>query len=143
MHTTPATAASETRWDEDPLDRALASCIVAPDLPERFRSRVVAAVLTEQLESLAIRREQLEVEHARELAQLQRGHVALKRNTLMLVAAWAFAAGTCVQIALPWLHSHFELDSVTTAPLLALLIGLATGAKVWADRFGKPTRFMA
>ena len=143
MHTIPATNSSDTRWNEDTLDRALATCLVAPDLPERFRSRVVAAVLTEQLESLAVRREQLEVEHARELAQLQRSHIVLKRNTLMLVAAWAFAAGTCVQIALPWLHSHFELNSVTTAPLLALLIGLATGAKVWADRFGKPTRFMA
>jgi hypothetical protein len=143
MHTPPATATAETRWDEDTLDRALASCIVAPDLPERFRSRVVAAVLTEELESLAVRREQLELEHARELEQLQRSHIALKRNTLTLVAATAFAAGSCIQLALPWLHSRFELDSVATAPLLALLIGLATGAKVWADRFGKPTRFMA
>jgi hypothetical protein len=143
MHTTPVNTPIEPEWPNDALDQALASCILAPDLPERFRSRVVAAVLTEQLESLAVRREQLEVDHASELAQLQRSHIVLKRNTLILVAACAFAAGTCVQIALPWLHNHFELDSVTTAPLLALLIGLATGAKVWADRFGKPTRFMA
>jgi hypothetical protein len=131
MHTTPVNTLIEPEWPNDALDQALASCILAPDLPERFRSRVVAAVLTEQLESLAVRREQLEFEHARELANLQRSHIVLKRNTLALVAAWAFAAG------------HFELDSVTTAPLLALLIGLATGANVWADRFGKPTRFMA
>jgi hypothetical protein len=137
MHTTPVTPPNDANWTEETLDRALAICITAPKLPDAFRSRVVSAVLTEQLQSFALRRQQLEAEHAQELARLRQGHVALKRDSLVLVAACAFAAGTCAQMVLPWLHSQFELDSTLTASLSALLIGLVAGASVWTQRFGK------
>jgi hypothetical protein len=149
MHTPLAITSPEAPLPEDSLDRALAACIVAPALPDAFRSNIVAAVLTGQLQSFAVRRQQLEVEHAQELLRLRKGHILLKRDTLVLVAACAFAAGACAQVALPWLHTHFDLDIAVFAPLLALLIGLAAGASVWADRFGKPgqlfgmLRFMA
>jgi hypothetical protein len=123
---------------EETLDQALAACIVAPALPEAFRSRVVAAVLTEQLQSFALRSQQLEADQAQEWERLRRGHILLKRDTLILVTACAFAAGICAQMVLPWLHSRFELDSALTAPLVALLIGLAAGYSVWTERFGKP-----
>jgi hypothetical protein len=138
MYTTPTTTAPDAPLPKDALDRALAACIVAPALPDAFRSNVVAAVLTDQLQSFAVRRQQLEVEHAQELLRLRKGHMLLKRDTLVLVVACAFAAGACAQVALPWLHTHFDLDIAMSAPLLALLIGLAAGASVWADRFGKP-----
>ncbi len=149
MHTTPTTTPPDAPLPKDSLDRALAACLVAPALPDALRSRVVAAVLTEQLQSFAMRRQQLEVEHAQELVRLRKGYLLLKRETLTLVTACAFAAGACAQVALPWLHTHFDLDLAVFAPLLALLIGLAAGASVWADRFGKPgqlfgmLRFMA
>ena len=140
MHTTPTTVHADADLPRDSLDRALASCLVAPDLPAGFRSRVVAAVLAEQLQELSVRRHQLEAEHAQELVRLRKGYASLKRDTLSLVTACAFAAGACAQVALPWLQSRFDLDSAMAAPLLALLIGLATGAGVWADRFGKTGR---
>jgi hypothetical protein len=123
---------------EETLDRALATCIVAPALPDAFRSRVVAAVLTEQLQSFSQRSQQLEADQAQELERLRRGHILLKRDTLILVTACAFAAGICAQMVLPWLHSRFELDSALTAPLVAMLIGLAAGYSVWTERFGRP-----
>ena len=138
MHTTPASTPPDAPLPKDSLDRALAACIVAPALPVAFRSNVVAAVLTDQLQSFAVRRQQLEAEHAQERVLLRKGHIVLKRDTLVLVAACAFAAGACAQMVLPWLNSHLELDSTVTAPLLALLIGLVAGASVWTQRFGKP-----
>jgi hypothetical protein len=137
MHTIPAITQTDVVLPDDNLDRALATCIVAPNLPAGFRSHVMAVVLAEQLQDFAVRRRQLEAEHAQELARLRKVHVLLKRDTLAMVTACAFAAGACAQMALPWLHSRFDFDSAMTAPLLALLIGLATGASVWADRFGK------
>lgn len=138
MHTKPVTPTNNTDWSEEILDRALAACIAVPPLPDAFRSRVVAAVLTEQLESFAQRREQLEAEHAQELARLRRRHVVLQRDTLVLVTACAFAAGICAQMVLPWLHSRFALDGTLTASLIALSIGLLAGASVWTQRFGRP-----
>ncbi len=138
MLTTPATTPTSTDMPEATLDQALAACIVAPALPDAFRSRVVAAVLTEQLQSFALRSQQLEADQAKEMERLRRGHILLKRDTLILVTACAFAAGTCAQMVLPWLHSRFELDSALTAPLVALLIGLAAGYSVWTERFGRP-----
>jgi hypothetical protein len=138
MHTTPEATQTQADFPGDPLDRALTTCLVAPALPAEFRARVMASVLAEQLQELTERRHQLEAEHAQELARLKRGHVLLKRDTLALVTASAFAAGACAQIAIPWLQLHLEFDSAMTAPLLALLIGMAAGASVWAERFGKP-----
>ena len=138
MHTTPEATQTDADLPDDPLDSALATCLVAPALPAEFRARVMASVLAEQLQEITVRRRQLEAEHAQELARLKRGHVLLKRDTLALVTASAFAAGACAQIAIPWLQLHMEFDSAMTAPLLALLIGVAAGASVWAERFGKP-----
>jgi hypothetical protein len=133
----PTHTQRDAELPDDMLDRALASCLVAPQTPAGFRNRVLATILTEQLQEVAQRRQQMEQEHAQELLRLRKGHVLLKRDTLALVAASAFAAGTSVVVALPWLHNQFDLDSALTGPLLALLIGVATGASVWSERFGK------
>lgn len=138
MLPTPDTTPAATDLPDAILDQALAACIVAPTLPDAFRSRVIAAVLTEQLQSFALRSQQLEAEHAKEMERLRRGHILLKRDTLILVAACAFASGICAQMVLPWFHSRFEIDSALTAPLVALLIGLAAGYSVWTERFGRP-----
>lgn len=99
-------------------------------------------VLHEQLQQVEARRLALELEHAEVMRQFRRGHVLLQRDTLALITVCAFAAGTCASLAVPWLQDAFHLDSAVTVPVIALVIGLATGASAWVERFGKPGKLL-
>jgi hypothetical protein len=121
-----------------PVDDALDRTLIAPALPDGFRARVLTAVLCESLRQVEDRRQVLEREHAQALQQLRHGHLLSQRHTLALITASAFAAGACANLALPWLQGNLGLDSAVAIPLIALLIGAATGASVWVERFGRP-----
>lgn len=120
------------------LHNALQKTVSKPALPEGFRARVLTEVLGDELQRVEARRLALELEHARAMQQLRRGHVLLQRDTLALITVSAFAAGTCASLAVPWLRDTFGLDSALTVPMIALVIGVTTGANVWVERFGKP-----
>jgi hypothetical protein len=124
--------------DYSHLHDALQQTLTAPPLPEGFRTRVMAQVLNDQLQQVEARRLALELEHAKAMQQLHRGHVLLQRDTLALITVCAFTAGTCASLAVPWINGTFNLDSALTVPMIALVIGLATGASAWIERFGKP-----
>ena len=120
------------------LHSALQKALIPPVLPDGFRAHVLANVLNDRLQEVELRRKALEREHAQALQQLRRGHVLLQRDTLALIAACAFAAGACANLAVPWLRDALGLDSAVTMPAIALMIGLIAGASVWVERFGKP-----
>lgn len=124
--------------DDAALDRALAAALPPPGLPAGFHARLIAAMQVPAGEALARQRRQLEAQHQHELAALHSGFVRLRRDTLAMVLAAAFTAGALAHWALPWLHSHWGVDLSALLPALAGLIGLATGAAVWVERFGWP-----
>jgi hypothetical protein len=121
------------------LDHAIASALPAPPLPVGFHARLQAALADDAAQDLARQRRELEAEHARQLAALQRGFVRIKRDTLVLVLAVAFSAGAVAHWALPWLRQTLAVDLSVLAPLLAVAIGMAAGASVWVERFGLPS----
>jgi hypothetical protein len=120
------------------LHEALQQTLAPPLLPEGFRVRVLSQVLDDQLQQVEARRLALELEHFRAMQQLRRGHAQLQRDTLALITVCAFAAGTCAHLAVPWINETFNLDSALTVPMIALVIGLASGASAWVERFGNP-----
>ena len=120
------------------LDDALSRALPPPALPAGFHARLQAAMAAEAAHDLARQRRELEEEHARRLAALERGYVRLKRDTLATVLAAAFTAGAVVQWGVPWLHATLGIDLSSLVPLLALVIGLTVGAGVWVERFGFP-----
>jgi hypothetical protein len=122
------------------LDAALGTALAPPVLPEGFHDRLHATWRALAAEDLARQRITLENEHARQLEALQRGYVRLKRDTLALVLAVAFTTGATVAWALPWLRETHGIDLSSLAPLLAVGIGMATGAMAWVERFGLPWR---
>jgi len=122
------------------LDQALARSLPPPALPAGFHVRLQAALADEAAHDLARQRRELEAEHARQLALLQRGYVRMKRDTLAMVLAVAFSAGAVVHWALPWLRETLGVDPSTVVPLMAVVIGLVAGASVWVERFGLPRR---
>ncbi|HEX5686971.1 MAG TPA: hypothetical protein VFY73_23410 [Ideonella sp.] len=124
------------------LDQALAHSLPAPELPAGFHARLQAALADEAAHDLARQRRELEAEHARQLALLQRGYVRVKRDTLAMVLAVAFSAGAVVHWALPWLHETAGIDLSELVPLIAVVIGLVAGASVWVERFGVPSAQM-
>lgn len=124
--------------DEVALDRALAAALPPPGLPAGFHARLIAAIQAPADEALAGQRRQLEAEHRREMAALRSGFVRLRRETLAMVLAVAFTAGAVAHWAVPWLQARWGLDLSSLLPALAGLIGLATGAAVWVERFGWP-----
>jgi hypothetical protein len=106
------------------LHSALQKALIPPVLPDGFRAHVLANVLNDRLQEVELRRKALEREHAQALQAL--------------IAACAFAAGACANLAVPWLRDALGLDSAVTMPAIALMIGLIAGASVWVERFGKP-----
>jgi len=120
------------------LDDALIRALPPPALPAGFHVRLQAAMAAEAAHDLACQRRQLEEEHARRMAALERGYVRLKRDTLATVLAVAFTAGAVVQWGVPWLHATLGVDLSELVPLLALAVGVVVGAGVWVDRFGLP-----
>ena len=121
------------------LDQALARSLPAPTLPAGFHARLQAALADEAVHDLARQRRELEAEHARQLALLQRGYVRMKRDTLAMVLAVAFSAGAVVHWALPWLRETAGIDLSELVPLIAVVIGLVAGASAWVERFGLPS----
>lgn len=120
------------------LDDALIRALPPPALPAGFHARLQAAMAAEAVHDLARQRRELEEEHARRLAALERGYVRLKRDTLATVLAAAFTAGAVVQWGVPWLHTTLGIDLSSLVPLIALVVGLTVGAGVWVERFGFP-----
>lgn len=120
------------------LDDALTRLLPPPALPAGFHARLQAAHAAEAAHDLARQRRELENEHARRLAALERGYVRLKRDTLMTVLAMAFTTGAVAHWALPWLRETLGVDLSELVPLLAVAIGMAVGAGVWVERFGFP-----
>ncbi|MEW6707956.1 MAG: hypothetical protein AB1430_24180 [Pseudomonadota bacterium] len=132
-----------TRPDNDvdeALDRALSQVLRPPGLPPRFEQRLHASWVRCAADDLAQQRSRLEAEHARQLQALKQGHVRLRRDTLALVLAAAFTAGVAAAWAVPWLREAHGLDLSRLLPLLAVTIGLSSGAGVWVNRFGLPWR---
>jgi hypothetical protein len=121
------------------LDQVLARSLPAPTLPAGFHARLQAALADEAAHDLARQRRELEAEHARQLALLQRGYVRMKRDTLAMVLAVAFSAGAVVHWALPWLRETAGIDLSELVPLIAVVIGLVAGASAWVERFGLPS----
>lgn len=125
--------------DDVLLDAALGRALAAPRLPEGFNDRLHAAWRAKLAEDLARQRLALEADHARRLEALERGYVRLKRDTLALVLAVAFATGAVAAWALPWLRETYGIDLSSLAPLLAVGIGMGAGALAWIDRLGWPS----
>jgi hypothetical protein len=119
------------------LDKSLQHAYSPPVVPQRFRAALMEKVLREQMALVESRKDELEHEYAQAIAQLRRSHVRMKRDTLALIIGVAFAAGACADVALPWIQSLLGADGAAAMPLLALLIGVVSGASVWWDRFGK------
>jgi len=123
---------------DEALDQALCRALKPPRLPEGFAQRL--HVRMQATDDTARLREALAAEHARRLAALERGYVRLKRETLTMVIATAFTGGAVAAWAVPWLARTHGLDLSGLLPLLALAIGVASGAAVWVERFGLPWR---
>jgi hypothetical protein len=116
---------------EQALDQALARSLAPPPLPEGFRWKLMAAMQQQTLADIAQRRAALEAEHRRLQQDLQQGYVRVRRDTLVLGVAVAFAAGAVATVALPWLQARTGLDAATLMPTLALAVGAATTLGVW------------
>ncbi len=124
------------RGADNALDRALDAALAPPPLPTGFRTQLMALVQSQSLHDLQTRRLALEEEHRRALQGLHAGHVQLKRNTLALVVVIAFTAGACANLVLPWLSLFTGVSSPVMVPLLAVVIGMGTGFRVWWERLG-------
>lgn len=123
---------------EQALDIALAQVLSAPLLPRGFREQLLAAAWRDNLQRVEARRQVLEREHALAMENIRKNHVILQRDTLAMILGIAFTAGACVHLALPWLQQTWGIDATVAGPVLALVIGLAAGASVWADQLGRP-----
>lgn len=124
--------------DEAALDQALQQALAPPALPEGFRWGLMAAMQQETLADIAHRRAALQAEHQRLQQQMQRGYVRVRRDTLALGAAVAFAGGALATWALPWLQARTGLDAATLMPSLALAVGITTTLGVWWIKLRQP-----
>ncbi len=123
----------------DSLDRALRQVIAPPSVPTEFRSKVMAMIQND-VSDLETRRCDLQAQHQREAERLQSGYVQLRRNSLAAVIATTFAMGVCASLLGPWLYDQVGSDVSLTMPLVAAVIGMAAGASVWIERFGRAAR---
>lgn len=119
---------------EQALDRALARCLVAPELPKDFRVQLHAAIARSPAMDHARLRAELEREHAQQLAELQSGYVRLRQRTLGGLIGGAFAAGLLITFALPWITARFGPDAVYALPAIGAVVGLALSARAWWPR---------
>lgn len=134
----PADAATNSTVP-DSLDRALRQIIAPPSVPSGFRSKVMA-MIQDDISDLETRRCALQAQHQREVERLQSGYVQLRRDRLSAVIASTFAMGVCVSSVGPWLYDQVGPDVSLTMPLVAAVIGMAAGASVWIERFGRAAR---
>ncbi len=116
------------------LDLALAKSLRAPALPTGFREQLRAAVVRVAPDERAQLRAALEREHAAQLAELKKGYVRLRQQTLGLLIGAGFAAGLLVTLALPWLKAHFGDNGVFALPVVGVAIGLALSLSAWWQR---------
>jgi hypothetical protein len=123
----------------DSLDRALRQIIVPPSVPPDFRSKVMAMIQSD-VSDLEARRSELQAQYQREVERLQSGYVQLRRDRLAAVIASTFAMGVCASLLGPWLYEQVGSDVSLTLPLVAAVIGMAAGASVWIERFGRVAR---
>jgi hypothetical protein len=87
------------------LDGALAATLRRPALPPGFEQRLAAALRAEPRDEWSRTvRETLERERLERLAELDAGYVRLRRRTLGTLIGAAFAAGTALTLAMPWLQ---------------------------------------
>ncbi len=134
----PADAATDSAG-HDSLDRALRQIIAPPSVPPDFRPKMMA-VIQHDVSDLETRRCDLQAQHQREIERLQSSYVQLRRDSLAAVIATAFAMGVCASLIGPWLYGQVGPDVSLTMPLVAAVIGMAAGASVWIERFGRAAR---
>jgi hypothetical protein len=122
------------------LDSALARALPPPQLPADFRARLTAAIAQEAaieagsppLRALLAREER------ERLREFEAGYLRLRRRTLGTLIGGAFAAGTVVALALPWLRATFGSHTPLILAAAGGLIGLAIGINAWLDHSGAP-----
>lgn len=131
MNKPPPDTPNDTSAVEQMLDQALVQALAPPPLPEGFRWKLMAAMQHETLNNIAERRAALEAEHRRLQQAMQQGYVRVRRDTLALGVALAFASGALATLALPWLQASTGMDTATLMPTLATLVGAATALGVW------------
>jgi hypothetical protein len=97
---------SRTPGFDRALDAALGRALTGPEVPHVFRTRLNAALAQTGETDLVSLRERLESERRRQLEDLEASYVRVRGSTLGTLIGLAFAAGTAVTIAMPWLHAH-------------------------------------
>jgi hypothetical protein len=122
------------------LDSALARALPPPQLPVDFRARLRAAIAQEAaIEAVGpALRAQLAREERERLREFDAGYLRLRRRTLATLIGGAFATGTVVALALPWLRATFGSQTPLILVAAGGLIGLAIGISAWLGRSGAP-----
>jgi len=121
------------------LDRALRQIIPPPSVPPDFRSKMMTMIQSD-VSDLETRRCELKAQHQREVERLQSNYVQLRRDSLAAVIATTFTMGICASLLGPWLYDQVGSDVSLAMPLVAAVIGMAAGASVWIERFGRAAR---
>jgi len=134
----PADAAINSTG-HDSLDRALRQIIPRPSVPPDFRSNIMMTIQND-VSDLETRRCDLQAQHQRAVERLQSSYVQLRRDSLAAVISTAFAMGVCASLLGPWLYDQVGSDVSLTMALVAAVIGMAAGASVWIERFGRAAR---
>jgi hypothetical protein len=132
--------------DSDPavldaaLDSALTRVLPPPELPAGFRAGVLAAIARDaRSEALnPAKRARLEREQREQLREFEAGYLRLRRRTLGTLIGGAFATGTVVALALPWLRATVGPYTPLVLASVGAAIGLAIGISTWLGRSGPP-----
>jgi hypothetical protein len=121
---------------EQALDVALGRALAPPAVPADFRARLMAAITRTDDETLAETRRRLKLEEAARLADLEAGYLRLRRHTFGTLIGIAFAAGTGLALALPWLKQSLGAATPLLLGGLGAAIGVGIGVKAWLERGG-------
>ncbi len=111
---------------ERTLDHALSRTFRPPQIPRDFRRRLEAARSRAEQTDLSELRLRLESEQRSDLATLEARYVRLRRRTLGIMIAAAFATGALAEVAMPWLQRHVG----ASAPLIPTSVGAALGLAI-------------
>jgi len=136
----PAVNAAPAAALDAALDSALTRVLPSPELPADFRAGVLAAIARDaQSEALnPATRARLEREQREHLREFEAGYLQLRRRTLGTLIGGAFAAGTVVALALPWLRATVGPHTPLVLASAGAAIGLAIGISTWLGRSGLP-----
>ena len=113
------------------LDRALGRALQPPRVSSDFRRRLEAARSRAGETDLSELRSRLEGERRAQLADLESRYVRLRRKTLGTLIGAAFATGTALALALPWLERHFGADAPLVLASGGAAVGLAIAFLAW------------